>query len=211
MIIQHVLKGFGEITDSEADAILLSDGIQSNWLRNASVDITEWGDRLTEHELEWHLNHFDRVYPPTGRTYADLSPFISTTAGVYERDPRTADILPFDPLDTAVFFATDGLRCEGFVFYGYVFVLERPSIPLAGFSEEVRSLISFPWWLPFHHEGEIAAKIHIPSCQLAKYEKYVPDADGGRQLVATSPPNPAYRPPADFSNVRGLAAVPPVR
>jgi hypothetical protein len=82
VIIQRVLKGIGGIDDATANAILVREGIRSNWLRNAYVDITEWSGRLTVNELEWHLNHFDTKVPESGLAYSELSPFISTTAGV---------------------------------------------------------------------------------------------------------------------------------
>ena len=208
MIIQQILKGIGNIDELDADRILTQTGIESNWIRNSSVDLSDWSGRLTDEELEWHLNRFDDHYPATGGRYSQLTPFISTTAGVYERDPDTADIVPFDPIEVAISFATNEFSRDGFVFHGYVFILERPSIPLVGFAEEVRSLTSFPWYMPYHHEGEITAKIHIPACQLEKYERYDVTPDGGCSLVGSSPDNPSYRSPWEFCNVRGLAALP---
>jgi len=207
LVFQRILRGIGGIPRDLAEHILTVDGIVSNWLRNTTTPPhpSEWAGRLTEDELRWHLNRFGDHYPPTQSSYSHLTPFISTTAGVYERDPYTADILPFDPLRTAIDFATDGFVRDGFVFFGYVVILDRPSLPHAAFSEEIRSLTNFPWFLPFHHEGEVTAKIHIPSIQLEKWEWYAPAYDGFRLAETLS--NPRFRSPHEIANVRELAAV----
>jgi hypothetical protein len=74
------------------------------------------------------------------------------------------------PIITALNFATNWLTRPGYVFYGYVFTLGQKSLELAEFAEEVRELHIYTHFLPYHDEGEIVAKIHIPAVRLEKVE-----------------------------------------
>ena len=86
----------------------------------------------------------------------------------------------------------------------------KKSIALEQFAEEVRELHIYTNWLPFYHEGEIAAKICIPSVNIEKAEYY----DGYQALRAfrncklptpvSTIMNPDYESPENYVNVREL-------
>jgi hypothetical protein len=86
--------------------------------------------------------------------------------------------------------------------------LGKQSVPLQGFSEEVRELHIYPHFLPYHHEGEITAKICIPSVTIEKADFYTGlsaknDLSRGRKpFPANSIINPNYTAPDHYSNIR---------
>lgn len=181
MYFQKVLKGIANIDHVVAESIAKKTGIESNWLRKRGrVCSSEIQQQLTEPMLLAHLNMYDDPLPsahpmagmPSTTTYGDVSPFISTTAGAVQRDASQSLNIFFDPFFTALKFATRNLTTQGFVFYAYVFTLGKKAVPLSGFAEEVRELNIYRDYLPYHHEGEIAAKINIPSIQIEKAEEY---------------------------------------
>lgn len=106
--------------------------------------------------------------------YGPSTPFISTTAGAIQQDHLHARNILYPPLLTTLEFATDGYQTDGYVFYGYVFTLGQKAVILREFAEEVWELHIYTQYLQYHHEGEIVAKIHIPSIGLEKVEKYDP-------------------------------------
>lgn len=78
--------------------------------------------KLTLQNLDWHLNHYDEPDPLMGNApFYENTPFISATAGVVERDVFAARNIVFDPLMTAIQFATRDFTTVGHVFFGYVF------------------------------------------------------------------------------------------
>src|SRR5215203_782216 len=88
MIIQKVIKGIGGIKSEQAEDILYRTGIVCTWLLEApDLPITEAHQRLTERNLFWHQNRYDRPDPlENNKPYYLSTPFISTTAGTVERD-----------------------------------------------------------------------------------------------------------------------------
>ncbi len=116
----------------------------------------------------------------------------------------------FDPFITALRFATRDFTTTGYVFHAYVFTLGRQSISLSQFAEEVRELNIYKTFMPFHPEGEIAAKIEIRGPQIKKWDEY----DGPTalaSLLAGSLPGPSfthtnlsYASPEEYCNIRGL-------
>lgn len=168
-------------------------------------------EKLTERNLDWHLNHYDDPDPLTmNAPFSENTPFISTTAGAVERDEFARNNLVFNPFMIALRFATSNLMTEGHIFYAYVFTLGRQSIALAEFSEEVRELHIYKHFLPYHYEGEITAKIAISGRQIEKWERY----DGPSAMRALSrgtlprpvftQTNPIYSGPERYCNIRGL-------
>jgi hypothetical protein len=58
------------------------------------------------------------------------------------------------------------------VFNLWVLVSPKAAAELPGFAEEVRELNLFTQYAVFHDEGEVAAKIFVPSRQIQSVEKY---------------------------------------
>jgi hypothetical protein len=211
MFFQKVLKGIADLTREDADASFLS-GIYCNWWRRVhQISPVQIVEKLTERNLDWHLNHYDDPDPLTNNApFCENTPFISVTAGVVERDAFARRNILFDPFITALRFATRDFKKTGYVFYAYVFTLGRQSVGLSGFAEEVRELNIYKNFLPFHPEGEITAKILIPGPQIEKWEEY----DGVSAITAlrrgdTPQPtmtriNEIYARPEEYCNIRGL-------
>lgn len=211
MFFQKVIKGIAGLNRTHADEVFLN-GIICNWWRNVKViSPAQTVQKLTSENLDWHLNHYDEPDPLMGNApFYENTPFISATAGVVERDTFAERNWVFDPLMTALQFATRDFTTIGHVFCAYVFTLGRQSIELSEFAEEVRELNIYQNYMPFHHEGEIAAKIQIRAPQIEKWEEYDgPTAEkdwdaGNLPTPSFVRVNPMYAPPEQFCNIRGL-------
>lgn len=210
MYFQKVLKGIPGLSRAEADHSLEA-GILCNWWRRVGqISTREIIEKLTEQNLDWHLNHYLDPDPLTGQPFSENTPYISVTAGTVERDSFAQRNIIFDPFMTALTFATRNFTETGHVFYAYVFTLGRQSISLAEFAEEVRELHIYKNFLPFHAEGEITAKIEIRSPRIERWEEY----DGATAFqslksgIVPTPictrPNSKYAPPEQYCNIRGL-------
>jgi hypothetical protein len=211
MFFQKVLKGIAGLSRDDADSVFLN-GIHCNWWRRVGqISPAEIVDKITDRNLDWHLNHYDEPDPTMrGTPFRENTPYISVTAGTVERDEFLQRNLVFDPFITALRFATNDFTTKGYVFYAYVFTLGRKSVELCEFAEEVRELNVYQNFLPFHHEGEIAAKIEIRGRRIERWEEY----DGPTALTAlqsaTIPPptftreNPLFAGPERYCNIRGL-------
>jgi hypothetical protein len=175
MFFQKILKGISGLTPDQATEILTVTGIESNWIRtrgNASQQ--QIAERLTREELQWHLTRYDETDTRTGKPFGGTSPFISTTSGTSEQssiaDEERAYV--FSAFDCAAWFATLDYSQSGWIFYGYVFTIGRPSVKHAEFAEEVRDLHSYPSGYRFHREGELVAKLVVPPSRLERCEFY---------------------------------------
>jgi hypothetical protein len=211
LFFQKVLKGIAELSRKDADETFRS-GIACNWWRRVGrISHAEVVEKLTERNLDWHLNHYEDSDPLMNNApFYENTPFISVTAGVVERDAFLRRNIVFDPFITALRFATRDFATTGHIFYAYVFTLGRQSIDICEFAEEVRELNIYKNFLPFHPEGEITAKIAIRSPQIEKWEEY----DGPAALQALQGAdvpqpkfvqlNPIYAPPERYCNIRGL-------
>jgi hypothetical protein len=210
MFFQKVLKGIPDIDPTTASNAF-HDGIICNWWHRVGVIRTaEILDKLNEDNLDWHLNRYADRDPVTGRPFSESTPFISATAGVVERATFLRANLVFDPFEVALRFATRNFTTTGCIYHAYVYTLGKPSLELREFAEEVRELNIYKWFLPFHPEGEVTAKIEIRGPQIEGWEAY----DGptswnfmwrGMDPVPTaSATNPLYAPPERFCNIRGL-------
>ena len=211
MFFQKVLKGIAGLTRQNADASFLA-GIECNWWRRVhQISPVEIVQKLTDRNLDWHLNHYADPDPLMNNApFYENTPFISVSAGVVERDEFSQRNIVFDPFITALRFATRDFSVIGHVFYAYVFTLGRQSIDLREFAEEVRELNIYKNFLPFHPEGEITAKIEIRGPQIEKWEEYDGPAALGT-LQGGNPPQPTfvrinaiYAPPDGYCNIRGL-------
>ena len=215
MIFQRVLKGIVGVTDQVARRQLDGPGLTCRWWNEVNpLPVDAIPERLSEDNLLRHLNAYDRVDPslpaPFGQEpFGKYTPFISTTAGTVERDPTRAQNRPQPALITALSFATANFQKEGAIYYCYVNVLGKRSVKLQEFSEETRDLHLWTDFQPYHPEGEIVAKISIPSPHIQKVEGY----DGPRALTALDRgqlPVPLwteinyrhYVPPETVSNIR---------
>jgi hypothetical protein len=201
----------------EAQDMTVMSGILCNWWRRkGTITPVEIMEELTEENVFHHLNNYDRPLPPghkwkaLGDTYGDVTAFISCTAGSIQRDSYLQTNILFDPFVRALDFSTRGFRTDGYIFYAYVTTLGKQSVALQGFAEEVRELHIYTEYLPFHHEGEITAKIGIPSVNIEKAEKY--DGPGAllalRNNLVPAPihifNNPNYKTPDNYSNIREI-------
>lgn len=199
MFIQKCIKGLHSITLAEAQAILTRNGLTCAWWRNARrISSPEINERLTAEELDLHVHSFDEPHPTQrGREVAEVSPFISLTAGQVEREAWEARNEIYPAHEVAMKFATNfgELRGECFLFYCWVLVGMRPTVPVRHLAEEVRELKTYTKFSPFHREGEILAKIEVPARQIEKFEhyEYREDRHGRLRLVCLGTYlNPSY-------------------
>jgi hypothetical protein len=212
MIIQRVIKGITGIT--QADAMQLMDiGIVCNWWRKVfTLPQNEVPLRLNDRNLDWHQNRYDDLDPSEGNEpFGRHTPFISTTAGTVERDVALSRNFHIPAWQVALEFATGGWRQNGCLFYCYLFVLGRPSIPHQVFSEELRELNIFTSFSLFQPEGEITAKIIIPPAQIERFEFYdIQTVHRDRQVgrrprpIAGAFNSRFFAPPEDISNIRDI-------
>jgi hypothetical protein len=213
MFFQHVLKGIAGLSREQAEDILTVTGLQCNWARSEGLaGPGDVADRLNLDELTWHLTRYDEIDTRTGVPFGTKSPFISTTAGTAEqssvRQEQRAYV--FSAFDTASWFATEDYTTAGWIFFGYVFTIGRPSVEHAEFAEEIRDLHTYPGGYVYHHEGELVAKIVIPPVRLERCELYTgPALSRALQGAANVKPddvirNKRYADPMRYVNVRGL-------
>ena len=219
MYFQKVLKGIKGLSPGEATVMVGEDGIHCNWWRReGTVSPGEIRDQLTDSNVLYHLNHYDDPLPvshphysPTEKlTYGDITPFISTTAGTVQRFASPGFNICFPAFMTALQFATANFTEKGYIFYAWLITLGKKALPLMQFAEEVRELQSHRQLVPYHHDGEIVAKIVIPSPQIERAEQY----DGPEALAALLTgrfPTPVatirnghYAPPDTYSNIREI-------
>lgn len=215
MIFQKVLKGIADISTNDATNIIMGNGIVSNWWRKKNtITNIEIQEELTENNLILHLNHYNQPLPLNhkwahlGKTYGEVSAFISTSSGAIQRDQSAKNNIIFTSFLTSLKFATRGFKTSGYIFYAYVMVLGKKSIPLQGFSEEVRELHIYKDYLPYHQQGEVTAKISIPSVNIEKAEQY-DGLSAYKDIKRGSNPiplniiqNPNYISPDAYCNIR---------
>jgi hypothetical protein len=217
MFFQKVLKGINGISYEEAENIVCHKGITCNWWRQKhEINNHEVMEELVLENLIHHLEDYDVPLPRghrwsrLGKTYGDVSAFISTTAGTIYRDDDQGTNIRFDPFITALNFATKNFTADGYLFYAYVTTLGKQSVPLQAFAEEVRELNIYTGYLTYLHEGEITAKISIPSVTIEKAEFYTAKdiMDAAALNLKPKPAhiilNPGYAAPDRFNNIREL-------
>jgi len=107
---------------------------------------------------------------------------------------------------TALQFATANFTTNGFIFHAWILTFGKPSVPPKPFAEEVRESRFYSQYLPYHREGEVIAKIVLPSTQIEKAGEYsgplaLKDLRTGKlpQPVHTIG-NPNYAAPDKYSN-----------
>jgi hypothetical protein len=135
--------------------------------------------RLSERHLDLHVNHYDEVDPGEGELVRDLTAFISLSAGCIDRDVFLKTNVLHPAWRTALEFATDHGRRDGWVFTCYVLVAVNRAAEVPGVAEEIRELKQGRRYSAFWTEGEVAAKINVPSCQILCAEHWRPTPNEG--------------------------------
>jgi len=216
MYFQKVVKGINGLSSSHAK-LIVDEGLRSNWWRKMGT-ITPIGikEQLIEKNAMLHLNSYNEPlpigHPFYGRekTYGDVTPFISTTAGAIQRDTFKKQNFLRDPFLTALNFATKNLKSNGYIFYAYLITLNKKAIELEQFSEDVRELHIYQDFMPYQLQGEVMAKILIPSVQIEMALEFDgPTAkDELRRGIEPTPThtisNISYQNPQKFSNIKEI-------
>jgi hypothetical protein len=208
--IQECIKGVGGITGDDAQAILDGRGLICAWWRRTQNRIRpeEIQARLTQDELNLHVNHFTGEHPTRGGRVGDQSPFISLTAGTVERRHDKGRNDEWKARQTALDFAfgAAGGR-DAYLFYCWVIVGLRPAVEIRHLAEEVRELNTYRAYSLFQREGEVLAKIEVPARQIKKYERWEfrDTPDGLPEPACTElVMNDGYIPPDTVTNYRDL-------
>jgi hypothetical protein len=179
MIVQWCIKGMTlNGGDPEARSVIDSrQGIQCNWWRDVHT-ITAPGvrDKLTDVNLNLHVNHFTAIDPATKRQFRELTPFISLTAGTVERDAAAKTNIIRRARATALWFGTNfGASDQAYLYTCWVLVAPRSAVVIEDVAEEVRDLNTYRRYSEFQTEGEIIAKISVPDNQVRDCEKWTWD------------------------------------
>jgi hypothetical protein len=213
MIVQWCVKGVRGrfpnepsdigLTENEAvDLVQNGHGIQCNWWRRVRwISPLQIRQKLTATNLDLHVNNYSAV--------RDDTPFISVTAGCVERSTYMRTNVIHMAEDTALAFATENGARPGFLFFCWLIVGLKPAVSVEAVAEEIRELNTYQSWSAYQTEGEISAKIHIPSNQIERIEWWAP-RNGSLERVRNTPDwdpayfNPDFDPPSDVSNIREL-------
>lgn len=183
------------------------------WEKVGSLPANEIPERLTDRNLHWHQNKYSDPDPlRKNQPFCEETPFISTTAGTIVRDHfgRTNILEPAK--HTALRFATEWWSTSGIIAYAYVFTIGKKSIGHAQFAEEMRELNIYTSFSPYQPEGELTAKIQIPTTQIERVEIWNKTSFSSqirRSYFDLNKPtevlaNPNYLPPDDYNNIREL-------
>ena len=196
MYLQHCVKGIGGISEADAsDVIDSQSGIPSNWWRKKGTITPEMAAAvLTDHNLHRHLHDYATFGPET--------PFISLACGSVERDTAVQNNFIYAAIDTALLFATEDWGRPGALFYCWVPAAFERVVEVRTVAESVRDLNIYRRWSPYQLEGEITAKVHIPSNQIERVEWW----NGSRDKMAPiwTARNPDFVDPSRLSNIRNL-------
>lgn len=174
MIVQWCCKGVAKL-DRGAATKILEDGIGlrcRDWLElgDAGFRLHVALDRLTEANLDRHVHDYAR--------FCRNTPFISLSAGCVDRNTTMAKNVTEPALRAALEFAcTDYTQarpapCHGWVFVCYVLVGVNPAPPVPAVAEEIRELSHARPYSRWYPQGEVTAKIHVPSTQIQCARRY---------------------------------------
>jgi hypothetical protein len=199
--VQWCLKGVTDIDDDDA-LRAFAGGLLSNWFHDVSaIDVVEIPRRLTAEELDWHVNRYDDLYPPTGRRYGELTPFLSLTAGSVSRDAFVGANIVLPARRTALQFATRNGTQAGYVFRCWVPVALNRAVGVEGVAEEVRELNTYRAYSAYQPEGEITAKVRVPPAQVESCTRYDP-RPGNTVVAVWRYDNPGFVAPDPVMNLR---------
>jgi hypothetical protein len=165
MLLQEFVRGMRNVSGNDVETMFQNGMAAPALWHDATLSLWDAEALLTDRNLDRHRHDY--------ATFAASSPYISTSAGTY----RQQGILqkfnqPLFALETAVAFAVLMGRTDGWIFYGYHFILGRPAGRHAEFAEELRDVHQHPQWSRFRGEGEVAAALRIPGRRLWKAELY---------------------------------------
>ncbi|MHC0053553.1 hypothetical protein [Actibacterium sp. D379-3] len=203
MYIQKCVKGIAGdtsglpgLTQSEAREIISQDhGIMSNWWRKEHIITPHMvANVLTAHNLDRHLHDYEN--------FGDETPFISLASGSVERNTILQQNFAYSAIDTALQFATDDWTRPGALFFCWVATSNYPAVEVSNVAEAVRDLNIYQRWSPYQLEGELTAKVHIPSNQIERVEWW--DPSHGQWGPQHTWPNSKYVEPNVLSNIREL-------
>jgi len=207
MIIQWCCKGLAKL-DQDAVTEILTDPVGlicQDWLAHTQIGmpfpVGRAMQRLTEANLHRHVNDFSGPDPLTGLPFCDVSPFISLSAGCVDRVVRKKTNRTYRAVRTALDFATTDYadparpRCPGWVLYCYVVVGSNPAVRIPTVAEEIRELNHGRAFSGWYWQGEVAAKLNVPSAQILCAERYEP-LPGGRPRITSVLVNQGFCHPA---------------
>lgn len=208
MIVQWCVKGMAfNGGDQEARSLIdAREGIQCNWWRDVHR-ITASGvrDKLTDANLNLHVNHFTAIDPATKRQFRELTPFISLTAGTVERDAAAKTNIIRRARATALWFGTSfGASDHAYLYTCWVVVAPRSAVVIEGVAEEVRDLNTYRRYSQFQTEGEMIAKVSVPDNQIRDCEKWNWDRAGMIFRKSWTYPNIRFTLPEQLTNIREL-------
>jgi hypothetical protein len=206
------MKGmFFEGGDAEARAVIdRREGLMCNWWRGVQrIYSPAIRDKLTDENLNMHVNHFTTVDPKTKRRFCEITPFISLTAGTVERDTAGKTNIIRRARRTALWFGTNfGQYDHAYLFTCWVVLAPRAAVGIESVAEEVRDLNAYRSYSPFQPEGEIIAKIKVPDNQIKECQKWELDKSDSTWVFRpgwTRPQeNKRFTIPEMLTNVREL-------
>lgn len=206
MIVQWCLKGMYFDEEDQAREIIDSRaGLQCNWWRGRSITAPQIRDKLTDTNLDMHVNHFDELDHRTRKPFSAGTPFVSLSAGTIERDTVVRTNFAHSAYSTALYFGTEfGRRDTAYLFRCWVVVGPRSAVGVESVAEEIRDLNTYRRFSPYQTEGEIVAKIHVPDNQLWGYERWTWNTSRKHLRPESFYLNPRFTHPTQLSNVRGL-------
>jgi len=203
VIVQWCCRGIPGLSETAVREILLDGmGLQCPPLR--AHGLAAYQDalgRLTETYLDLHVNHYDEDEPGTSEPVRERTPFISMSAGTVERSVQLATNVLHPARRTGLAFATRGGTADGWLFIAYVIVGTGRATPIPAVGEEVRALHHGRRFSPFQLEGEVAAKINVPSAQILAAEEWTMR---GRLSLQRGFVNPRFVPPDGLLNQRTM-------
>ena len=205
MFLQTVIKGVGGINLTDAQETLHGGGLQCNWWRRVHrISPNEINDRLSASNLDLHVNAYGAQHPELPGSVRDETPFLSLTAGAVERSTFYKTNFLHPAHRTALWFASDfgRLRGECYLFYCWVIVALRPSVEVWSLAEEIRELNSYRRYSQFQTEGEITAKVNVPSRQIHRFERYRVNHSARGLEYVDEELNPDFVDPQSVVNIR---------
>jgi hypothetical protein len=198
VIIQKCVKGIagcadGITEDAAYDMIRKSIGIVANrWRVAGQFAPDEIATQLTDNHLDRHLHD----YVMFGR----WTPFISLATGAVERDQLLRQNQVYSAIDTALQFATGNWQYPGALVYCWVLTGVKQATENHMVAESVRDLLIYRRWSRWQLEGEVTAKVWVPSNQIERVEWW--DGAHSKAHPARKVENSHYVAPAQLSNVR---------
>jgi hypothetical protein len=143
---------------------------------------------LSETALITHVNNYAAV--------TTTSPYISLSAGAVLRDTPIGTRV-FPAWESGVDFATGRGTVEGYIYRVWTLVAPKPAPKLMNVSDEIRNLNLFRGAWQYQHQGEITAKLVIPSSQIESVVKVGTDG----KLTGLRVANPRFVRPQSISNL----------